>query len=346
MELFFKRSGVATALFIGMSMLVACQEQAVVKLSFTSGIRAILEDSKGNIWFGSHQEGVAVFDGQEYTYFTVEDGLSDNQVRSMYEDASGQIWFECGRGLSSYDGQKISTPSAKNYGLRNAWQANPGDLWFKGDEANGYNSNEGQAGVYRYDGREFFYHEFPLKPVSGQAFYHSVSTPFVRGKNDRLWFGTYGAVVGYDGSEFLVLDNAALGLSEATGYLHVRAIFEDSKGNLWIGNNGIGVWVYDGKDATNFTALHRGKMPFMASGGPERVFSIGEDANGNIWFGTIGSGAWFFDGTSLSNYTRKQGLESNHIWTIYRSRQGEMWFGGADPSGVYAFRGGIFKRIF
>src|SRR5262245_31165069 len=43
-------------------------------------VRSILEDSKGNYWFGSWGEGVCLFDGKGLTYFTAEDGLSDNQV--------------------------------------------------------------------------------------------------------------------------------------------------------------------------------------------------------------------------------------------------------------------------
>ena len=45
-------------------------------------VRSILEDSKGNYWFGSWEEGVCRFDGKSLTYFTVNDGLSDNQIRS------------------------------------------------------------------------------------------------------------------------------------------------------------------------------------------------------------------------------------------------------------------------
>ncbi|MBY0457599.1 MAG: hypothetical protein K2V38_09700, partial [Gemmataceae bacterium] len=46
-------------------------------------VRSILEDSKGNFWFGSWKEGVCRFDGESFTYFTMEDGLSDNQIRSI-----------------------------------------------------------------------------------------------------------------------------------------------------------------------------------------------------------------------------------------------------------------------
>jgi ligand-binding sensor domain-containing protein len=35
-----------------------------VLLKYTSGIRAILEDNKGDTWFGSHNEGVCLFDGK------------------------------------------------------------------------------------------------------------------------------------------------------------------------------------------------------------------------------------------------------------------------------------------
>ena len=49
------------------------QPDTTIRLKFSSGIRAIMEDSKGNIWFGSHQEGVAVFDGIKFTYFSLED---------------------------------------------------------------------------------------------------------------------------------------------------------------------------------------------------------------------------------------------------------------------------------
>src|SRR5262245_45150472 len=59
-------------------------------------VRSILEDSKGNYWFGSWNEGVCRFDGKNLTYFTVEDGLSDNQIRSIQEARNGVVWFEGG----------------------------------------------------------------------------------------------------------------------------------------------------------------------------------------------------------------------------------------------------------
>jgi len=68
------------------------------KLNYKTGVRSILEDSKGNIWFGSYSEGVCLLQNGKFQYFTTQNGLSDNQVRSIYEDKNGIIWFECGIG--------------------------------------------------------------------------------------------------------------------------------------------------------------------------------------------------------------------------------------------------------
>lgn len=60
-------------------------------LKFNSGIRAILQDSNGNYWFGSHKEGVGFYNGKIFQYFTTFNGLPNNQIRSIQEDTYGNI---------------------------------------------------------------------------------------------------------------------------------------------------------------------------------------------------------------------------------------------------------------
>lgn len=323
------------------------------RLKFTTGIRSILEDCRGNIWFGSHQEGAGKFDGEKFTYYHVEDGLSDNQVRNIYEDWNGVIWFEGGKGISSYAGynfsnfgQKIARQEEKNYNSTNDWKIINKSLWFKGEEVVGYNEYEGHPGVYQYDGQKFSFKKLPVNPQKGGSDYYSVTTPYIRGKDGTIWFGTYGAAIGYGRKGFTVIDNEYLNLNEETGFLHIRSLFEDNKGNIWIGNNGIGVLLYDGENVVNFTNQQKLQKKNTKGNSLDRVFSIGEDSLGNIWFGTVNSGVWRYNGKTLKNYTEKDGLVSKHIWTIYKSKSGEMWFGGANPSGVYKINGNNFERIY
>ena len=138
------------------------------------------------------------------------------------------------------------------------------------------------------------------------------------------------------------------------GYLiggKLGVLFEDSKGNLWIGNNcgggrsGIGVIKYDGKNFTQFTKQHRLRTEDTKGNSLDKVFSMCEDSSGNIWFGTNESGVWRYDGQSLKNFTKEDGLDSGMTWIIYKSKSGELWFGGG-PNGVYLFNGKSFERIY
>jgi len=322
-------------------------------LRFSSGVRAILEDREGNIWFGSHNEGAARFDGKTMTYFTVDDGLSHNQVRNLVEGPDGTVWFECGAGISYFDGQRMQTLTGRDFSSPDRWAISPDARWFKGDEHIGFNSAEDRPGTYRLDGDRLVFQVFPVELRPGEENLYSVSTAAVRGKDGSIWFGTYGAVIGYDGQDFTVIDDARLGFTDLTGHLHVRALFEDSRGDLWIGNNGIGVLRMKGDSIENFSRqqslIHFASKLSGGSKSPpgtlEHVFAIGEDSEGNMWFADRDTGAWKFDGKSMTNYTEADGLTVSHVWAIYRNRQGEIWFGLADGS-VCRFNGTSFDRIF
>lgn len=325
------------------------------RLSFET-VRSILEDSAGNFWFGSWNQGVCRYDGKQLTYFTKADGLSDDQVRSIHEDQHGAVWFECAVGISGFDGQRLVQPAARNHAAKHDWQLRPGDLWFKEDGAVGVRQLEGQPGAYRYDGATFTFLAYPM--VVGQAEPAVLATTGIsQAASGRVWFATYGAVFGYDGTNFTVLDEPRLGLDARSGRLHVRCVHEDRKGRLWIGNNGIGVLLYENGVTTQFTqAMGLGKMGMhgdrqfplpgdVTDGSPtlHRVFSIGEDRDGHIWFGTIDHGAWRYDGTALRQFTAADGLTSPSIFAIYTDRRGDLWLAG---NGVFRWNGASFDRVF
>ncbi|WP_164490163.1 hypothetical protein [Runella sp. SP2] len=45
----------------------------------------------------------------------------------------------------------------------------------------------------------------------------------------------------------------------------------------------------------------------------------------------------------MKNFTQKDGLDGDFTWIIYKSKAGELWFGGG-PNGVYRFNGKSFER--
>ncbi len=312
--------------------------------TFVSPIRAILQDSSGNYWFGSDNEGISRFDGKSYTNFSVEDGLPDLQVRTIQEGGDGTIWIETARGISTYDADTQTMVTAQGFpGVKsptpNQWKKQEGDLWF----AAGLDT-----GVYRYDGQSVGYLEFPQSKLSNPDKTY-LTTGIAKGSNGKLWVATYACVFGFDGKEITKISDETLGLHGKAGELHVRSILEDSQGRLWIGNNGIGVVLVDGDTTIEFSM----KMDLVPAnsqrngnnspaGTLEHVFAIEEDGDGNIWFGDRDTGAWKYDGKSMTNYSHAEGLPSLSIWDIYNDNKDQLLF-ALDNGKVYRFNGTSFE---
>ena len=310
-------------------------------LKFTSAIRAIFQDSKGNYWIGSHNEGVSYYNGKSFEYFTTNEGLADNQIRSIQEDKNGKIWFGTAKGISVYDkGKFINYPSKNNNPIFN-WNETNGDLWFFAWEEDGIN---------RFDGINMNYLIFPKSKNIDSNNAYGV-TDISKDKNGKVWIATYAALYNYDDKKINLFDNLKLNLKD-NERLHIRSVLADSKGRIWIGNNGIGVLLMEGNTIINFSEKHHLIHPTSKRNGNkselgtlEHPFTIEEDAEGNIWFGDVYTGAWKFDGKTLTNYTISYKPTQPMIWTIYKDNNNNLLFGMADGS-IFKFNGKTFNKHF
>lgn len=318
-------------------------------LTFTSGIRSILHDSKGNYWMGSDKEGVCKYDGRTFTYFTEMNGFFAKQVISIQEDGKGYIWFGTSSGLCYYDGLQFhrvdspkSTPSwASEPNHMTSWTIQPKDLWFPGRKI---------GELVRVENGKSYFITYPIQiPINENPNEYSI-TGFSKSKEGGLWIAHYSGVTYYDGKKVNLINNESLKLDGVNEYMHVRSLLEDSKGRLWIGNNGIGIQLLENGRITHFSKdknLVKGTAYKVTSppGTLMHVFAIAEDSSGNIWFGDRDTGPWRFDGQEMKNFSVDSTLHSNHIWSIYEDKAGNLLFTMADK-GVYRFNGNGFERFF
>lgn len=312
-------------------------------LKFTSGIRSILQDSRGDYWIGSHNEGVCRFNGESFEYFDTEDGLSDNQVRTIQEDQYGTIWFGTADGVSNFDGKQINSFAPKSFNLKieKDWALSSTDLWFAAGSS---------TELVRVDQRQVSYLSYPFaaEDDSGNPFH---ATGFSRGKNGNLWVAYYAGFIGYDGQSFTHTNNQTMGVMFPSQNLHIRSILEDSQGRLWIGNNGIGALLITGNNTINFSRKmgliakdSKGNGATSPPGTLEHVFAISEDSEGNIWFGDRDTGPWKYDGQKMTNYTVDPKLKGQMAWHIYEDQSGDLLFAMNDR-GIYRFNGASFDRV-
>jgi ligand-binding sensor domain-containing protein len=310
-------------------------------LKFTSGIRAIFQDRNGNYWFGSHNEGLSYYNGKSFEYFTTNEGLSDNQIRSIQEDKNGKIWFGTAKGVSVYDNGKFTTYSSNFNNPRYEWNDTYGDLWFYAGEEDGIN---------RFDGINMNYLIFPKPPNKNSDNSYGV-TDISKEQDGKVWIATYSALFNYDGKKTTIYDNKHLKLKE-NDVLHIRSVFADSKGRIWIGNNGIGVLLMEGNAVINFSENHHLIHPTSTRRGDksqpgtlEHVFAIEEDSEGNIWFGDRDTGAWKYDGKNVTNYNMDSKISSAMIWTIYTDNKNNLLLGMANGN-IFRFNGKTFEKQF
>lgn len=316
-------------------------------LEFKSGIRSILHDSKGNYWLGSDQEGVCKYDGQKFTYYTPENGFCGKQVIDIQEDELGHIWFGTSSGLCCFDGIKFysNDRGLLTHVLRNEvqaeWSSNRTDLWFSGKKIN-------ELIRVTKDGIHTVNYPFQI-PVMGKPNNYGI-TGFSKSKQEGLWIAHYPGVSYYDGKKLELINDSTMHYDGITKYMHVRSILEDSKGRLWIGNNGIGVLLKEGNAIIHFSEKHhlfKGDIFGVKSpaGTLMHVFAIYEDSKGHIWFGDRDTGAWRFDGKEIKNFVLDAALNSPHIWNIMEDKSGNLLF-ASGVRGVYKFNGNGFERFF
>ena len=120
----------------------------------------------------------------------------------------------------------------------------------------------------------------------------------------------------------------------------IRAIFEDSYGNFWIGTAGDGLHTMDRTkgtferhtyDPSDPGKLSRPPLKKMYSWGEDHITFITEDSRRAIWIGTFENGINRYDPSSKKNthYAGQKDSAGNFsdstAWWVFKSRDGVMW---------------------
>lgn len=294
-------------------------------------IVTILEDSKGNLWFGTLGQGVAKFDGNTLRFFTKKDGLKGNAVTSVLEDKDGNLWFGTSMGLSKYDGASFTNFLEKDGLIHNRISNmlidSKGKFWIGT-----------WGGVCVFDGANFT--DFPLPNPNVEALNDDTKywiTEIMEDSKGNIWFGRdgYGACK-YNGKAFEHITK-----EEGICSNNVQTIEEDSSGNIWIGTRVAekdnvdknkrfgkgGLTKYNEKEVTHY--------PDISGLHENDVYAVYEDAWGILWVSTINSGVYEYNGKVFKNY--KVGEihnKSKAIMSILKDKKGNVWLGCA---------GGLFR---
>ncbi len=114
----------------------------------------------------------------------------------------------------------------------------------------------------------------------------------------------------------------------------IREIFEDSKGNLWLGTNHYGVIKYD-RD----TLIYFNENDGLGKG---RITGFLEDKKGGLWIGTA-SGLTYYNGNVFRNFNKNDGLKEDEVWSIMLDSKENLWIGTIE--GIFIYDGEKFNSF-
>lgn len=251
---------------------------------------SILEDGKGNFWFGTIGSGIFRYDGKSFQNFTIDQGLLSNEVVSIYEDKKGNIWFGVFGGASCFDGKSFRNyivegdtmnedRTGKVFRQRSLYEVNTiiedqtGRFWFAT-----------RGNTFTYDGKTFI-----TCTNNGQPFRNVRS--LIEDKKGNIWLGGNDGLWRYDGNRFISFTRNFVGY-----------ICEDRKGNIWTSSERAADrwWVlsrYEEKSLTDKIPTVT-EIPSVDSKG---LFGILEASDGSIWFGSV-NGVHRYDGNNLTDF--------------------------------------------
>lgn len=289
-------------------------------------IRSIFQDSKGNLWFGTIENGVVKYGRDTLTYYSASAGFKSNSVFAIIEDKAGNLWFGTDQGVYKYDGNTF-----RNY--RQPEGLGAIDISRKGIlvDRSGTIWVGTHKGVYRYipeadkPGLPCFklFEQLPLINCAG----------ILEDRKGNLWFASSDqGVFRFDGKSVFHLTG-----KEQLSENYAGGIAEDSAGNLWFTMKN-GFTQYDGTRFTDYTAKD-------GIGGTE-IWGLLIEPSGIIWITARGSTTRFDPSLPLSKaftvFTPEDGFTCC-VQSLFQDRSGRLWFGTGQ--GLYRFDGKRFDQV-
>lgn len=291
-----------------------------------TNVTCILQDKRGFMWFGT-QEGLNKYDAYEFIIYRNNPrnkrSLKHNFIRTLFQDKNKRIWVGTSNGGLSLFNEETNDFTTYILGSGQifaiAEDAN-GNLWI-GTWGNGvykFNPDTKKATRFKYD----------------SANVNSLCSDYVRDieidKNDRIWIATREGLNRYVDSKTFVRYHHSRSDPSSISQGSVTKIFQDFRGQLWVGVDGGGLNLFDPlRGRFRHYRNEPGKTNSICN---NDIFSMEEDRRGNLWVGTR-RGLAIFD-KDRKNFTNFQhddldpfSLNNTSIYSILEDNKGNVWLG-------------------
>ena len=293
-------------------------------------------DQRGNLWIGCSKGAYKIKPDKSNIYFNYQNGFTDNWVQQVFPDVEGNIWLATeGSGVFKYTGGTFTSfDNSSGYFPSGVFAVARYDenkilLGGGGDEC------------FIYDGQKFFY---PLRntPLKASRYIYSAYVT----KNNTAWIGTIGyGLWKYENgvaSRYEPIVNSVFGIYGEED----RILFATNRGLLVHENNVFRNLDTLGQSIRSVIALSKDSILVATA---TRLFLLKnyqvqdifpdhfskttiaafEKKNNKVFIGTLGGGIYVWNrvANSFSKLSRKDGLNSDFIYSLRFDHKGQLWAG-------------------
>ena len=306
-------------------------------------VNSIVPDKNGNIWFALDSGLTVIHDGM-YTYYDKRNGIADDYINKIITDREGNIWIGYNRGgiekMSLGKFRTTTMPITVNAiavdSLRNC-------TWLAADD-----------GLYCFKDNQFIENEMTnlckgcrvrhvQMTFDGELLvstYAEVSQIRLTPENEITVWRQEDGLPGYKSrvaiktrnGDYYMGTTQGLGILDHTtgSFIHltknegfenefIMCIYEDNKGQIWVGTDGGGIYILKDKKIVKHYTTANG----LAGNVIFKVLPI----EGHLWIGTgTGLSKYLEESDSFFNFNSKNGLGTDGVFQMICDYTKTAWF--------------------
>ncbi len=310
-------------------------------------ITCIQEDRRGNLWLGTEDDGIFLFDPIQngFTRFAHSDkdpaSLGNNMIKSLLVDKKGKLWVGCiNGGLNLYDPSRNvffkyqnepgNSSSLSQRTVSALWEDHQGNLWI--------GTHRGGVNVFSQAMEKF--NLYRQESASSSLGYNDVRA-FCEDNGGNIWVGTDGGGLDLFSRDKHIFQHHRYDPfnDKSLGSDAVLDVMRDRESRIWVSTWGGGLNLLD-KATGHFTRYQNNPKDSnsISSNFVQKTF---EDYQGNIWVATYYGGLNIFDPkkrifTRIKDPSGKTSLNGKNIVSILEDAEGHVWI-GTDDGGLNCF---------
>ena len=264
----------------------------------------ICEDKAGNLWLGTKNDGVNVFNQKLHEVRIINEDkesgvyISNNNIKSIFCDSKGRVWIGCNIGINCYEPE---TGIIKNFlinqenarlgdaqTVRNITEDTQGHIWF----------GTWNMGLMRFNTENGSFERFYL-PFEHETSQTHIRSLFIDSKQ-KIWVGTWGEGVfrvdSIAGNRLITqsFKYHASNQNTISGDI-IHSIQEDNQGNIWVGSPyGLDIIIDPHSRHPQIIRKHTDPDD-LNTPSSNVIFDIFKDNSGIMWLATLGDGVNIVD---------------------------------------------------